>query len=50
MQWDKFECEECGRRFAIEQPKNDEVEEPHCPSCGESYCRYLGNVQEPAHQ
>lgn len=47
MLWDKYECETCKRRFAIEQPKDDEVEEPICPSCGGTYCMHLGATIEP---
>lgn len=32
-QWVVFICE-CGRRYAIEEVKGDEVEEPCCPTCG----------------
>jgi len=47
MIWDKYECEGCKRRFAIEQPEGDEIEEPICPSCGGTYSKHLGEVDEP---
>lgn len=45
--WDKYECDECGRKYAIEQPKEDEVEEPICPCCGSTYAKHLCEVKEP---
>ncbi|MCM3747434.1 hypothetical protein M3223_08710 [Paenibacillus pasadenensis] len=37
--WDIYRCS-CGRRFALEQPVGDEIEEPACPCCGGTYCAH----------
>lgn len=45
--WDKYECDECGRKYALEQPEGNETEEPICPSCGGTYAKHLCEVKEP---
>lgn len=49
MIWDKFECEDCKRRFAIEQVEGDEVEEPACPVCGGTYNTLLDVKNDEVH-
>ncbi|MNC31077.1 Zinc ribbon domain protein [compost metagenome] len=39
MKWEAFECDDCGRRYALEQPDDDEIPEPLCPSCGSGYSK-----------
>jgi NAD-dependent SIR2 family protein deacetylase len=37
MKWEAFECDECHLRYALEQTRDDEIEEPSCPSCNGTY-------------
>ncbi|MDQ1233326.1 DNA-directed RNA polymerase subunit RPC12/RpoP [Paenibacillus sp. SORGH_AS306] len=37
MQFIKYECENCSRKFGVEA----DLEEPACPECGETNCAEL---------
>lgn len=43
--WDKFECDDCHRKYAFEQPEGDEIEEPSCPRCGSDHFKHLGEMK-----
>lgn len=42
--WDVYKCE-CGRKYAILQIEGDELEEPACPECGETYSSLIEDEQ-----
>ncbi|GGI98241.1 hypothetical protein [Paenibacillus hunanensis] len=45
MEWIKYECENCKRRFAVEEEPADRLDEPCCPECAESNCVELGEME-----
>ncbi len=38
MEWIKYECEDCDRRFAVEEEHADRLDEPGCPECSGTNC------------
>lgn len=42
MEWIKYQCEECNRKFGIEEDPEDRLDEPSCPECGETNCDLIG--------
>ncbi|WP_175499035.1 hypothetical protein [Paenibacillus sp. NFR01] len=45
MKWEVFECEDCGRQYALKQSPDDEITEPTCPECGSPYNKPIDDIQ-----
>jgi DNA replicative helicase MCM subunit Mcm2 (Cdc46/Mcm family) len=44
-----FDCEECGRGFAVEEDPQEPIESPICPApgCESDMNRFVGTVDMP---
>lgn len=42
MEQIKYQCEECNRRFSIDEDPHDRLDEPICPECGQTNCIEIG--------